>query len=140
MKYLLDSSFVIDLLNEIADDEAGPALVWLHANSRARLWISPITLSEVLEGADNPAAVQAYLSRYSWQGIHRAQAEAAASMQRKSGSRMGENDAWQAAIAHCMKSSVLGHDKAFARLGKGYEDFYTDAVTLPKRRAVLQRG
>jgi len=31
-KYLLDSSFVIDLLNEMADDEAGPALRWLKKN------------------------------------------------------------------------------------------------------------
>ena len=54
-KYLLDSSFVIDLLNEMADnDEEGPALQWLKRNRRARLWISPVTLAEVLEGAQDP--------------------------------------------------------------------------------------
>lgn len=35
---------------------------------------------------------------------------------------MGENDAWQAASAEGMKSVVLGHDRAFNRLGSGYED------------------
>ena len=51
-KYLLDSSFIIDLLNEIADnDDEGPAFKWLKRNRRARLWISPVTLAEVLEGA-----------------------------------------------------------------------------------------
>jgi predicted nucleic acid-binding protein len=123
MNYLLDSSFVIDLLNEIADGEAGPALIWLKSNPRARLWISPITLAEVLEGAEDPATVKNYLSRYAWQGIHRPQAEAAASLQKRSPKRMRENDAWQAAIAACMKSVVLGNDQAFKRLGEGYQDF-----------------
>lgn len=123
MNYLLDSSFVIDALNEIAACESGPALKWLKSNPRARLWISPITLAEVLEGAEDPVAVSGYLARYGWQGIHRAQAEAAAVMQKRLQKRMGENDAWQAAIAGCMKGTVLGHDRAFKRLGAGYEDY-----------------
>ena len=122
-KYLLDSSFVIALLNEIADNDAGPALNWLTRNPRAQLWISPVTLAEVLEGADSPEATKNYLARYAWQGVHRMQAEKAALKQRRAAHRMGENDAWQAAIAECMKSVVLGHDSAFAVLGTGYEDF-----------------
>jgi predicted nucleic acid-binding protein len=119
---LLDSSFVIDLLNEVADDEPGPAWRWLKKNPRAQLWIGPVTLAEVLEGAVDPPAVKAYLSRYAWQGIHRAQAEQAAAGQKKSPRRMGENDAWQAALAHCMKGIVVGHDRAFEMLGERYED------------------
>jgi predicted nucleic acid-binding protein len=121
-QFLLDSSFVIDLLNEIADDEPGPALHWLKKNPRARLWIGPVTLAEVLEGAEDPSAVKAYLARYAWQGINRVQAEQAATRQRKAVRRLGENDAWQAAIAACMKGVVLGHDRAFESLGAGYED------------------
>ncbi|HYL03625.1 MAG TPA: PIN domain-containing protein [Steroidobacteraceae bacterium] len=123
-RYLLDSSFVIDLLNEIADNDVeGVALKWLRMNRPARLWISPVTLAEVLEGAEDVEAVKAYLSRYGWQGIHRSQAERAALRQRRAADRMGENDAWQAAVAECMKARVLGHDDAFKRLGAGYEDF-----------------
>ncbi len=70
--YLLDSSFVIDLLNELADGVDGPAVAWLAAHPRARLWISPVTLTEVLEGADDPAAVRRYLARFRWQGIQAA--------------------------------------------------------------------
>jgi predicted nucleic acid-binding protein len=133
-RFLLDSSFVIDLLNEIADGESGPALRWLKKNPRARLWIGPITLAEVLEGAEDPPAVRAYLARYAWQGIHRVQAEQAASRQRKAERRMGENDAWQAAIAECMKGIVLGHDRAFEVLGAGYEDHRaTDGSTSSPR-------
>lgn len=123
-RYLLDSSFVIDLLNEIADsDTQGAAIGWLKRNRRAQLSISPVTFAEVLEGAEDMDAVTAYLGRYSWQGIHRVQAESAARRQRRAADRLGENDAWQAAVAACMKAKVLGRDDAFKRLGAEYEDY-----------------
>ena len=125
-RYLLDSSFVVDLLTEIADGETeGPALSWLRRNRRAQLWISPVTLAEVLEGAEDVEAVSAYLGRYAWQGIHRAQAETVARRQRRVADRLGENDAWQAAVAECMRATLLGHDDAFKRLGPAYEDYRT---------------
>ncbi len=120
--YLLDSSFVIDLLNELADGVDGPAVAWVAAHPRARLWISPVTLAEVLEGADDPAAVRRYLARFRWQGIHRAHADTVARLQRKRRARLGENDAWQVAIASAMKGMVLGHDRGFARFRRLYED------------------
>lgn len=123
-KYLVDSSFIIDLLNELADDDdEGPALRWLKRNPRTHLWISPVTVAEVLEGAEDPQAVKTYLGRYAWQGIHRIQAERVALRQKRAANRMGENDAWQAAVAECMKGKVLGHDQAFVRLGPAYEDY-----------------
>ncbi len=121
-KCLLDSSFVIDLLNEISDGREGAAIAWLKRNPRAKLWISPVTLSETLEGAADTAAVGGYLSRYAWQGIHRAHAELAARNQRRSARRMGENDAWQRAIAERMGAFVVGHDAAFRSLGASYDD------------------
>jgi predicted nucleic acid-binding protein len=120
---LLDSSFVIDLLNEIADGEPGPAFEWLQANRRAQLWISPVTYVEVLEGADDLDAVRLHLRRHRWQGLHRQHAEAAAHLQRRSPQRMGENDAWQAALAIAMDGCIVGHDpSAFSRLGAAYVD------------------
>jgi predicted nucleic acid-binding protein len=121
-KCLLDSSFVIDLLNEISSGREGPAIGWLQQNPRAKLWISPVTLAEVLEGATNDGAVRAYLSRFAWQGIHRAHAETVALKQRRSARRMGENDAWQGAIAERMGAVVVGHDAGFRSLGAMYED------------------
>ena len=120
---LLDSSFVIDLLNEVADGISGPAMAWLRKHGQAQLWISPVTYAEVLEGAENVAAVRAHLQRYRWQGLHHQQADRVAVLQRRSSHRMGENDAWQAATALAMKGVVLGHDpQAFARLGTAYID------------------
>jgi predicted nucleic acid-binding protein len=121
-KCLLDSSFVIDLLNELASDQEGAALSWLRRNPKARLWISPITLAEVLEGAEDAQAVKDYLGRYAWQGIHRMHAETAANRQRRSARRMGENDAWQCAVAERIGAVVVGHDAAFEVLGLRYDD------------------
>jgi len=56
-RYLLDSSYVIDLLTEMSEGAAGPAMRWSEANRTASLWVSPITYAEVLEGADDPVIV-----------------------------------------------------------------------------------
>ena len=120
---LLDSSFLIDLLNEIAAGDVGSAHRWLRRNAATELWISPVTLAEVLEGAGDPEAVKDYLRRYSWQGIHRVHADKVALIQRRAARRMGENDAWQVALADHMGAILVGHDpRAFRRLGDRYED------------------
>jgi len=120
---LLDSSFLIDLLNEMAGASRGPALAWLGRNPRTRLWISPVSLAEVLEGADDPLAVKSYLARFQWQGIGHVHAEKVAHRQRNAPHRLGENDAWQVAVAEAMDAVIVGHDpKAFQRGGMVYED------------------
>jgi predicted nucleic acid-binding protein len=127
---LLDSSFVIDLLNEMAAGQAGPALGWLRLNASAHLWITPVTMAEVLEGAAEPDFVRAYLARFSWQGIHRVHAEKVALRQRRAAHRQGENDAWQAAIAEQMGAVLVGHDPAaFGRMGADYDDHRASSRT-----------
>jgi predicted nucleic acid-binding protein len=128
-KCLLDSSFLIDLLNEMAAGQAGPALNWLRGNAAAHLWISPVTMAEVLEGAEEPEVVRAFISRFSWQGIHRVHADKVALLQRRAAHRLGENDAWQVAVAEQMGAILVGHDSAaFRRLGAGYDDHHRAVV------------
>lgn len=120
---LLDSSFVIDYLNEISDRQAGPAHAWFRRNRGAELWISPVTSAEVLEGASDVAAVHEAFRAFRWQTIGRQHAERAALRQGRAAQRMGGNDAWQVAVAECMDAVIVGHDPgAFERLGAGYED------------------
>jgi predicted nucleic acid-binding protein len=122
-RFLLDSSFVIDLLNEIAANHHGPARAWAARHAAAELWISPVTSTEVLEGASDAAAVREVFRAFRWQAIGHQHAERAALRQRRAAQRMGENDAWQVAVAECMDAVIVGHDpKAFGRLGPGYED------------------
>jgi len=121
---LLDSSFVIDLLNEVAANQRGPARAWLARNASADLWISPITYAEVVEGAVDVEVVREAFRAFRWQTIGRQHAELAGLRQRRADQRMGENDAWQAAVAECMEAVLVGHDaKAFARLGAWYDDY-----------------
>jgi len=120
---LLDSSFVIDLLNEVAANQHGPARAWAERNRGAELWISPVTSAEVLEGASDASAVREAFRAFRWQTIGRQHAERAALRQSRAAQRMGENDAWQVAVAECMDAVIVGHDpRAFDRLGEGYED------------------
>jgi predicted nucleic acid-binding protein len=122
-RYLLDSSFVIDLLTEMAEGTAGPAVRWSECNRTASLWVSPITYAEVLEGAADPVVVDKAFRAFRWQMIGRQHAGYVARIQRRSSSRLGENDAWQVAIAGLMGASIVGHDpKAFDRLGDRYDD------------------
>lgn len=122
-RFLLDSSFVIDLLNEIAANQRGPARTWAARNPGAELWISPVTSAEVLEGAADATAVREAFRAFRWQTIGRQHAERAALRQRRAARRMGENDAWQVAVAECMDAVIVGHDPAaFDRLGSDYAD------------------
>jgi len=119
-RFLLDSSFLIDLLNEAASNRRGAAMRWLASHERDSFWISPVTFAEVIEGANDPAAVRDYLSRFRWQGIGHSQADRTAQFQRRQGQRLGENDAWQVGVAQVMDAVIVGHDAAFERLGSGY--------------------
>ncbi len=120
---LLDSSFLIDYLNEVADDAPGPAHAWLHRNPGAELWISPVTCAEVVEGANNEAEIEAAIPPCRRQTIGHQHARRVALIQRRSSRRLGENDAWQVALADLMNATLVGHDpKAFARVGVAYED------------------
>ena len=122
-RYLLDSSFVIDFLNEMARGEIGPARTWQQGNPNPNFWISPVTYAEVLEGADDPASIAKIFKAFRWQVIGQRHAERAAWLQRRSSRRLGENDAWQVAVAELMDASIVGHDpKAFGRLGHRYID------------------
>ena len=81
MNVLLDSSFPIDLLNELASGRLGPAGQWLRRNRRARLWVIAVSVAEVLEGADDMDFVRRFLARFGWQGLHHAHAARVALLQ-----------------------------------------------------------
>jgi len=115
---LLDSSFVIDWVNEAAAKERGPAVRWFEKNRQCDLWVSPVTYAEVLEGATDADATRELLRAFRWQTIGRQHAERAALIQSRASNRMGEND------ADTIDAVIVGHDpKAFDRLGDRYDDY-----------------
>ncbi|MEX2273657.1 MAG: PIN domain-containing protein [Vicinamibacterales bacterium] len=121
---LLDSSFLIAFERETAAGVQGPAHTLLHALRGRRLVVSVVGVAEILEGAAHPDAALAALQRFSIQGVHIAQAQRCALMQRRSKRRLGENDAWLVATAESIDADVVGADRAaFERLGDRYLRF-----------------
>ena len=121
---LLDASFLIALERETAAREMGPARRLLPSLSGRRLVVSVVTVEEILEGASDEQQARASLARFSIQGLHLAQAERCARLQRRSSRRLGENDAWLIATAESTDADVVGADRAaFDRLGNRYLRF-----------------
>lgn len=127
---LLDSSFLIDLEHEMASGVAGPAMAWLRRNRKLPqrpIFVSCVSAAEFLEGCRDAHQGLQFICRYILQNIGFQHAAKCAELQRrarKTGSRFGENDAWQIAFAERARASVVGRDrKAFLHLGARYEQF-----------------
>jgi predicted nucleic acid-binding protein len=121
---LLDSSFLIDLERETASGDVGLARAFLPSLRGRPLVISIVTVEELLEGASDEKTTLAGLQRFSIQGLHLAQAQRCALLQRQVSRRLGENDAWLVATADSLDADIVGADRAaFARLGARYLRF-----------------
>jgi len=121
---VLDTSFLVALERETAKGEQGPARRFLPSLRGRPLVVSIVTVEELLEGAADEAAALSSLRRFSIQGLHLAQAQRCALLQRRATRRMGENDAWLVATAESINADVVGADRiAFERLGAGYLRF-----------------
>ena len=121
---LLDSSFLIDLERETSAGEIGPAHRFLPSLRGRPLVVSIVSVEELLEGAVDEATAFASVQRFTIQGLHLAQAQRCALLQRRASRRLGENDAWLVATADSLNADVVGADRAaFVRLGTRYLRF-----------------
>jgi predicted nucleic acid-binding protein len=121
---LLDSSYLIDLERETAAGDMGPARRFLPSLRGRRIVVSIVSVEELLEGAADDAAALASLQRFTIQGLHLAQAQRCALLQRRAVRRLGENDAWLVATAQSIDADVVAADRAaFERLGARYLRF-----------------
>ena len=110
---LLDTSFLIDYETEVAAGVDGPARQTMSEIKHGRLYVSPVTVAEILEGAADKISALKDMETYRRQPIGEAIAHRCALNQARSDRRMGENDAWQAAIAVASGHKLVGHDQAF---------------------------
>lgn len=130
--YLLDSSFLIDYFNEVADATVGPARRFREQMpARSRLFVSIASLAELLEGAGDAGAVERELGLLArFLGLSQQHARRVGLIQRRAranGTRLGENDAWIAATAALGQLKLVGDDdRAFAnRPTVSYVNFRT---------------
>jgi predicted nucleic acid-binding protein len=116
---LLDSSYLIDLEEELTERKFGPALAFANAHRRAEPRISIITLGELAAGAAEEAAVRKFLARYRVVSLKPEIAYLAGRLERAlliRGQRLGENDNWIAATALYYGEPIVTNDHDFARV------------------------
>ena len=121
---LLDASLLVDLERETRRGELGPAAKFLASQPGRPVVVSVVTIGELIEGAVDERATLASMRRFVVQGVHLAQAQQCARLQRHATRRMGENDAWLVATAQLLDADIAGADRAaFERLGPRYLRF-----------------
>ena len=113
---LLDTSFLIELEDELVKRRPGTATALLGVHRRSPVAISIITLGEFAEGFTDPQAFGEFIARFRVIQLSRAIAWRAAMMQGSLGKRLGENDAWIAATALSYSATLVGREQAFARV------------------------
>jgi predicted nucleic acid-binding protein len=118
---LLDSSYLIDLEEEVTERKFGPALAFANAHRRAAPRISIITLGELAAGSSKETGVRKFLSRYRVISLKPEIAYLAGRLERAlsaKGQRLGENDNWIAATALYYGEPIVTNDNDFSRVTK----------------------
>jgi predicted nucleic acid-binding protein len=116
---LLDTTFLIDLAEELADYRIGPARRWLAAERGRRLWTTVISAGEFAAGMENNNEARTWLADFNIARLHPEVAYEAAAVDRelsRSGERLGENDTWIAGFARYYGEPILSRDEAFDRV------------------------
>jgi predicted nucleic acid-binding protein len=113
---LLDTSFLIELEDELVNRKSGPARAVLTAHRRQAAAISIITLGEFAEGFTDPKALVEFLAPFRVVQLSRAIAWRTAALQGSLTRRLGENDAWIAATALSYDATLVAREKAFERV------------------------
>ena len=113
---LLDTSFLVELEDELVQGRPGPATAVLGAHRRSAAAISIITLGEFAEGFTDAQAFGEFVGRFRVVQLSRAIAWRAAMMQASLPQRLGENDAWIAATALAYGATLVGRENAFKRI------------------------
>jgi predicted nucleic acid-binding protein len=113
---LLDTSFLVEFEDELADERSGPASALLAARRNVPAAISIITLGEFAEGFVDPIALNEFLTPFRVVLLSRMIAWRTALLQTSLSRRLGENDAWIAGTALAYQATLVGRERAFERV------------------------
>jgi len=113
---LLDTSFLIELEEELAERRVGPARRFMAENRKERFGVSIVSVAEFAEGFEDSSKVDVFLRKFRKEPLHTGIAYLNAALQSSLPQRLGENDAWIAATALYNRRKVVGRDKAFRRV------------------------
>jgi tRNA(fMet)-specific endonuclease VapC len=118
---LTDTTFWIDLAQERARHQAGPAHHFLAHHRAHDIQVSVITWGELAVGVESPAELDRLLRRIRTLGIPLHVAWEAGRIQRElqfTGAILGENDLWIAATARAWGMRLVTRDRAFTRVSR----------------------
>ncbi len=116
---LTDTTYWVDLAQERASRQGGPAHQFLARHRTQALEVSIITWGELAAGVRAPEELDRLLRRVRVLMLHRQIAWEAGRIERElaqSGSRLGENDNWIAATARVWGLRLVSRDAAFTRV------------------------
>jgi predicted nucleic acid-binding protein len=113
---LLDTSFLIQFEDELASERPGPASAVLATRRAMPAAISIVALGEFAEGFLDPVALNEFVSPFRIVQLSRMIAWRTALLQTSLSRRLGENDAWIAGTAIAYGATLVGRERAFARV------------------------
>lgn len=113
---LLDTSFLVEYEAEVNARHIGPARALIRARPQEPVAVSIVSVGEFAEGFASPRDVEAFLTRFRIVSLSRGIAYRAAALQAHLPQRLGENDAWIAATALAYGATLVGRERAFARV------------------------
>jgi len=116
---LTDTTFWIDLAQERAQYQRGPASAFSAVNRAHTLEVSIITWAELAVGFDSSEQVNRWLRHVRVILLHQHVAWEASRIERhlaRAGARLGENDNWIAATARAWGLRLVSRDAAFDRV------------------------
>ena len=116
---LTDTTFWIDIAQERARHQAGPAHGFLARHRAHDIQVSVMTWGELAVGVETPAELDRLLRRIRTLGIPLHVAWEASRIQRElhtTGEILGENDLWIAAAARAWGWRLVTRDRAFTRV------------------------
>ena len=113
---LLDTSFLIEFEDELANRKTGPARAVLTSHRRQAVAISIITLGQFAQAFEDSRALVEFLAPFRVVQLSRAIAWRMAALQGSLSRRLGENDAWIAATALSYEATLVARERAFERV------------------------
>ena len=116
---LTDTTFWVDLLEERANGEQGPAHQFIARNRSHLLRVSLITWGELAAGVETSQQLFELLNRVRVLPLPIHVAWEASRIERelaRIGGRLGENDNWIAGTARAWGLSLISRDAAFRRV------------------------
>jgi len=116
---LTDTTFWVDLAQERAIGQRGPAHRFLAGHGAQNMEVSIVTWGELAAGVNSLEELDRLLRRVRVLMVHRQVAWEAGRIDRElaqAGGRLGENDNWIAATARTWGLRLVSRDGAFSRV------------------------